>query len=347
MPMRHRSFIGLAIVLVALLGGTTAVYAYDSSRDDAIADGVTVGDVNVGGMRAGEARKALERDIARPLRRPVKVKIKGRTFSLTARRARVRADVDAVVAEAVDRSRAGNLVTRTARDLTGSDVSADLDPRVTYSRRAVARLVRRVKRTVDRPAVEPAVSASGSGLSFTKGRRGHEISGRELREEVADALVRPGDRTVRPRVEVTRTKTTRADLRRRYPAYITIDRSGFKLRLYRNLELADSYTIAVGQAGLETPAGLYSIQNMGVDPAWNVPEREWAGDLAGKVIPGGRADNPLKARWMGIFDGAGIHGTDETSSLGTNASHGCVRMAIPDVKDLYDRVSVGAPVYID
>lgn len=49
---------------------------------------------------------------------------------------------------------------------------------------------------------------------------------------------------------------------------------------------------------------------------------------------------------MGIFDGAGIHGTDETYSLGSAASHGCVRMSVPDVIDLYDRVDVGTPIYI-
>ena len=49
---------------------------------------------------------------------------------------------------------------------------------------------------------------------------------------------------------------------------------------------------------------------------------------------------------MGLWDGAGIHGTEEISSLGSAASHGCVRMAIPDVIDLYDRVQVGTPVYI-
>ena len=344
--MRYRSFIGFAIVVVVLLGGATAVYAYDSSREDAIAEGVTVADVDLGGMRAAQARAVLARDMARPLRRPVKVKVKGRTFSLTARRARLRADVDAVVAEAIQRSRAGNIVTRTARDLTGGEVRADLDPRVTYSRRAVTRLVRRVEDAVDRAAVEPDVSPSASGLGFTKGRRGREINGSKVRDEVTDALLRPGDRTVRPRVKVVPTKTTRADLRRRYPAYITIDRSGFKLRLYRNLKLVDSYTIALGQAGYETPAGLHSVQDKAVDPAWHVPERDWAGDLAGKVIPGGRSDNPLKARWMGIGDGAGIHGTNETSSLGTNASRGCIRMSIPEVKELYDRVSVGTPVYI-
>ena len=49
---------------------------------------------------------------------------------------------------------------------------------------------------------------------------------------------------------------------------------------------------------------------------------------------------------MGIYDGAGIHGTDAIGSLGTAASHGCIRMAIPDVVDLYDEVPVAAPVYI-
>ncbi len=63
------------------------------------------------------------------------------------------------------------------------------------------------------------------------------------------------------------------------------------------------------------------------------------------MIPPGPAD-PIKARWIGIFDGAGIHGTDELSSLGSAASHGCVRMSIPDVIDLYNRVQVGDPIYV-
>jgi len=49
---------------------------------------------------------------------------------------------------------------------------------------------------------------------------------------------------------------------------------------------------------------------------------------------------------MGIYAGAGIHGTDAIGSLGTAASHGCIRMSIPDVEDLYDQVAVGTPVYI-
>jgi lipoprotein-anchoring transpeptidase ErfK/SrfK len=106
-----------------------------------------------------------------------------------------------------------------------------------------------------------------------------------------------------------------------------------------------TYTIAVGQAGLETPSGQYTVQDKQVNPTWHVPDSDWAGKLAGRVIPPG-PDNPLKARWIGIIDGAGIHGTVETGSLGTNASHGCIRMAIPDVIELFDRVPYGSTIFV-
>ena len=68
-----------------------------------------------------------------------------------------------------------------------------------------------------------------------------------------------------------------------------------------------SYPIAVGQQGLETPAGLYHVTDKQVNPYWHVPNSAWAGSLAGQVIPPGPS-NPLQARWIGIADGAGIHG---------------------------------------
>ena len=63
-------------------------------------------------------------------------------------------------------------------------------------------------------------------------------------------------------------------------------------------------------------------------------------------MAGGSAENPLKARWMGIVNGVGIHGTGAPGSIGTRASHGCIRMTVPDVIDLYPRVPVGTPVLI-
>ena len=49
---------------------------------------------------------------------------------------------------------------------------------------------------------------------------------------------------------------------------------------------------------------------------------------------------------MDFPDGAGIHGTVDTWSIGTAASHGCIRMTIPDVEDLYPRVPLHTPIYV-
>lgn len=139
---------------------------------------------------------------------------------------------------------------------------------------------------------------------------------------------------------------TRGDLAERHPVVVTIHRRGFRLRLFKHLDQVASYRVAVGTPGHRTPRGRFEIANKAVDPAWSAPDRPWAGAYRNEVVPGGTAENPLKARWLGIVDGVGIHGTDATWSLGTAASHGCIRMAVPDVKRLYPRVPVGALVMI-
>jgi len=141
-------------------------------------------------------------------------------------------------------------------------------------------------------------------------------------------------------------KVATADLTARNPVVIVVDRKRFTLRLFKRLRLARKYRVGVGRAGFETPRGLYHVESMAVDPAWYVPEKEWAGELAGEVVPAGDPGNPIKARWMGFYDGAGIHGTSDTASLGTNASHGCIRMSIPEVKRLFRQVKLETPVYI-
>ncbi len=92
--------------------------------------------------------------------------------------------------------------------------------------------------------------------------------------------------------------------------------------------------------------GSFTVQGKQVNPPWNVPQSDWAGELAGSTIPGGDPRNPLKARWIGFNGSVGFHGTDSVGSLGTAASHGCVRMAPADVIDLYERVVVGTTVLV-
>jgi hypothetical protein len=336
---------GIAAALLVVLA--VAAYGYDTSRDDLIADGVHVAGVDVGGMRADAAAERLRALLGPALERPVRVTAAGQRFKLTARRSRLAADVDGMVDEALEVSRDGGLPARVWRGVTGREVNSELEARVSYSNVAVRRFLRRVKRAVNRPPRNADVSFHTASLPAIPSQTGLRIDTRHLRAAMQGALESiGGGRRVHGRVKVVQPKVTTADLAGKYPAVVTVDRGNFTLRLFKNLKLAKTYKIAVGQVGLETPAGVYHVQNKAINPAWHVPNSDWAGDLAGKVIPGGVPENPLKARWLGIFDGAGIHGTADIGSLGSAASHGCIRMAVPDVEELYDQVPIQAPVYI-
>ncbi len=344
LTMRQKSYILVAVLLLVMAAGAVTVYAYDSSNEDRIAAGVTVAGVAVGGLDADEARAKVQRQVARPLNKPLIVRRGKKRFTLSAEDAQVNADVGGMIDNALARSRDGNIFSRVLRDATGGEADVRVSPRVTYSKPAIAALVKRVQKGLDRPARDADISFPS--FDQIPEQDGVKVRAARLRAKVGRAMTRADDRTLRVPTQTIKAEVTRNELAEKYPVVLVADRSSYTLRLYRNLKLENEYKVAVGQPGYETPGGLYQIQNKGVDVAWNVPNSDWAGDLAGTVVPGGSPDNPLKARWMGFYNGAGIHGTDDIGSLGSAASHGCIRMAIPDVIELYDQVGVQTPIYI-
>ena len=204
-----------------------------------------------------------------------------------------------------------------------------------------------MRKSVERPAKDASVKIDAAGVQTIPGVEGLAVSASQLHSQIGAAMTSTtASRTFVAKTRHTQPKVTTADLKRKYDTVIVVNRSQFRLRLFKALKPTQSYGIAVGQVGLETPAGQYTIANKAINPAWHVPNSAWAGDLAGKVIAGDDPTNPIKARWLGIFDGVGIHGTSDDASIGHNASHGCIRMHIPDVERLYDEVPVGSAVYI-
>jgi lipoprotein-anchoring transpeptidase ErfK/SrfK len=345
--LRSRTIILATLVVVLAAGVAGGMYAFDNARAKKIGNGVRVGGIELDGLTAAQARAKLDRLIVQPLERPIVVHHDKSTWRLGAREAHIAVDVDAMVDRAVTKSREGNIFSRTARNVTGKSLDADLRPTVRFEDRAVVRMLDKIRKAIDRDPVDATAKLDASGISTTDSRTGLAVRASALHRRIKSAIVSTtADRTFIARTNKLRPKVTKDDLEQRYGTAIVVNRGAFKLTLYKKLKPAKTYSIAVGQVGLETPAGLYHIQNKAVNPAWNVPNSSWAGSLAGQVIPGGAPNNPLKARWMGIFDGAGIHGTDAIGSIGTAASHGCIRMRIPDVIELYDQVPVGAPVYI-
>jgi lipoprotein-anchoring transpeptidase ErfK/SrfK len=125
---------------------------------------------------------------------------------------------------------------------------------------------------------------------------------------------------------------------------IVIRRGVNELRYYRGSKLVRTFGVATGQSVYPTPTGTFSIVDMQLNPWWLPPDSAWA--KGEKPIPPGPG-NPLGTRWMGLSaPGVGIHGTPDDASIGYSASHGCIRMHIPDAEWLFHHVQIGTPVVI-
>ncbi len=300
--------------------------------DDRVAGGVRIGTADVGGLDAETARERVRAGLAEAVRRPVAVTYRSQRFVLRPDLAGVRVDAEASVKAAAARGDGGVVA-----------------PRVSYSRAKLDGFIARVARRVERPARDADVEIRDGKLARTRARNGVKVKRPELKARIVRALSASAARRRRVKLPVTvveRADRTLVDLAKRYPTVIGIDRDAKVLRLYVNLRLTRRFKIAVGQQGLESSAGRYEIEEKVVNPPWHAPDKAWAGELAGQTIPPGDPRNPLVARWMGYHDGEGIHGTTDLESLGTQASHGCIRMSPAAVKQLYARVKVGTPVFL-
>jgi lipoprotein-anchoring transpeptidase ErfK/SrfK len=105
-----------------------------------------------------------------------------------------------------------------------------------------------------------------------------------------------------------------------------------KLAVVEGDRVVKVFETAVGAPNSPSPEGTFTIVNHIEDPTWYTK---------GKVVGPGKA-NPLGTRWMGLSKkGYGIHGTNVPSSIGKNASHGCIRMRNHDVEELFKILAVG------
>jgi len=248
-------------------------------------------------MSRTEARATLTQRLIEPLHQPLIIQAAGRPFPLSAREARISADLGAMVDAAVRRSREGGVLARTWRAISGEGLGARVTPTVAYSPRAVQRIVDRVRVTVSRPAKDARVNFAAANLTIRPSQSGRTIDAAKLRSDIKEALIAETDRRI-----VT------APVKR----------------------IAEGHG---GEAGRRVPRRRdRRPRRLPAQPVQAAQAR----------VP----ENPIKARWLGIYDGVGVHGTDARGSIGSNASHGCIRMLVEDVQKLYDAVPVGTPIFI-
>jgi lipoprotein-anchoring transpeptidase ErfK/SrfK len=305
------------------------------AQEPRIAAGVTAAGIDVSGLTLTEASNKIAFLANTTMNSPLSSRVAGRRFLLRTKE----------VSFKFDPAKSARRAYNAGREAAGAPVNVPLHVKFKVSK--VRAYVDKVERGIVRAPRDARVDIKLTKIVKIAHRDGRTIDKSALEQAVIATLSDPAaNRKLRPALVPVKPKLTTGKLWKAYGTIITIDRGNFKLRLFKNLKLSKTYGVAVGLPGYATPTGRYSIVNKAVNPAWTAPDSPWAGAYRNEVVEGGSAENPLKARWMGIVGGVGIHGTGAPGSIGSRASHGCIRMTVPDVIDLYGRVPVGTPVLI-
>jgi lipoprotein-anchoring transpeptidase ErfK/SrfK len=284
----------------------------------AIRPHVSIARVRVGFLDRGKAAAAVNTSF----RRPLTVVVDGAEIHLHPARLAT-PYLDAAVA------RAWSASPGTAVDLV---VSVHGSP--------VRDVATRIARRFDRTSADARLALVGGVPRITPGRVGRRLDKTSLVTGIVHALVTNDRAPLRFATTTIQPGVTTADL----GPVILINRSINRLTYYGST-ITREFPVATGQAIYPTPAGRFHIVVKWKDPWWYPPTYDaWAAGL--KPVPPGPG-NPLGTRWMGLsVPGVGIHGTDEPGSIGYSASHGCIRMQVPDAEWLFDHVNIGTTVFI-
>ncbi len=309
------AFVALAAFLT--IGAT----APSAARSPAfVATGVSVEGVRIGGASSESARALVRGRFARP----IVLHTAGERWVVRPGALGVESSVDDAVARALH-----------------AQPGAGVRMRVAVSQRQIRAYVTYLNRRFsEKPEDARLLGARNLRPVIAKGRPGRRVARWLMEARIKRALRSPSRRTIALATKPVAPQVTRAN----FGPVIVVARESHRLRLYDGRRLVRSFGIATGQSSYPTPLGTFTIASKQRNPWWYPPDSAWAAD-AEPVPPG--PGNPLGTRWMGLNQHlVGIHGTPDAASIGYSASHGCIRMSIPDATWLFDRVKVDTPVVI-
>ncbi|HEY7004192.1 MAG TPA: L,D-transpeptidase [Gaiellaceae bacterium] len=310
-------FVAVALVLGALTGAAPAF----AGGSPTIEHGVTIQGIHVGGMTAAEARAAVHDFASRP-------------FTLTFRTSSWQATPWQVGA----RNHVSLAVTRALAASAGTDLPLT----VSIEKARLRHYVEKYDRLRSRDPRNSRVRLHHLRPRLSKAHPGQNIVQRPTRIAIKQAIRANKRGPVAMRYRTVAPTLTRSS----FKPVVVIHRGSHLLYLYKGSRMRSRarFGIAVGQPIYPTPIGKWTIVTKQRNPWWYPPDSDWAAG-ATPIPPG--PGNPLGTRWMGLSaSGVGIHGTPDAASIGYSASHGCIRMRIPDAEWLFKRVRVGSTVFI-
>jgi len=314
----------LAMILIGVEAGARAQQATGGPEQRVVAQGVHIRGVDVSGLSAVQAERAVRRMTSEPLT------LTHNTLSWRFAPETLGADFQ---------------VEGAVRAALLAPAATNVQLGVTVDQRRLDRWTNQFARKFDRKMRNARIVLRGLRPRVTRSQTGRRLS-RWATETAILSDLRSHDRG--PLELDVRVTTPRVSQNEVGPA-IVIRRASNRLFLYRGpgkggMKLRKQFGVATGQAAYPTPLGSFRIVDKQENPWWYPPDSDWAAG-AQPVPPG--PGNPLGTRWMGLSEPLiGIHGTPDSASIGYSASHGCIRMLVSEAEWLFERVPEGTHVFI-
>ena len=350
--MKARSLGGISVAIIvtftlAMSASLAWAVAADYSVRDRVPQGVAVVGHDLGGMTEAQAREAIDSAVSVPLMRPVTVTGDRKTWTLDPV-GFVSVDVKAMLDEAYATRRSASLVTRLRSALRGMPLPNDVKPRYSVDTTAVAAWVADKATHVDRPSRDATRTIVKYAFKIKPSATGAKVDRNRSTQAVAEALtaekaLSDPERSVALSIVRKKPKVTQSSFKT--AIIVSLDRC--RIYLYNGAKLVRAYPCAPGMAAYPTPTGDFKVVSKLLYSPWFNPHAAWSANMPDVIPPG--PNNPMGVRKIGIDSpGVYMHGVPpgEFGSIGTHASHGCMRMMPSDVRDLFGRVRMGDPVFI-
>jgi lipoprotein-anchoring transpeptidase ErfK/SrfK len=348
---RHaqRSFFGrtwLMIVLIVagvllLAGGGSAVaaYHYDQSTQHKLLPGAEISGVDVGGMTRKEAIAAVRSQVETSLTTGLTISSAGQHWQVTPEDLGVQANISKSVTQAMKETDSLPWWERVYHRIADKPVHSSTAVHYDYDQTKVSDFVQQIATKVQEQPQDASLALVDGQVVHQKAKAGQELKAPFGAQRLLSALEHQQSSV---RLPVKKVQPDSKDA----GTTIVVRLSENRLFLYNGFKLEKTYPVATAMPGFTTPVGTWQIVNKVENPTWvNPAPTGWGAGEPATIPPG--PGNPLGTRALYLnAPGIRIHGTYDTGSIGTYASHGCIRMTIADSEDLYPRVPIGSTVLI-
>ena len=213
-----------------------------------------------------------------------------------------------------------------------------------FNRQKMGVLIHTILKKYQIEPVNASITYKNGKIEITPDTKGSLVDEEKINQEIFDNLSKGTRKNIILITHSVEASITTQNL----PKVIVVNQSQRKIYLYGNDGILEkTYRCAVGTSRHPTPFGDFKVIRKLYNSPWVNPGSDWAKNMP-SIIPAGPY-NPMGIHKIGInVPGIYFHGIppSEFNSIGTAASHGCMRMMPKDVEDLYQRVPIGTLVFI-